>query len=226
MAIIGAFTTQAVSEIKGAPCTRRAHFHGRVHDFRRCGPGVRTFFELFIIAIYWEGAWRNSWVQSFRGSAPCECTKWKLNFGHCQAYTGSLKSAIADRENGTESGRAPWPLMRMGTPPPPPTPSTPPPPQLYLWATVPARSDPSTLRPPASQPTRSRGGGAGTPTHCQCAATLHCWGFPHSLPDHQLTIGSFNFLPPSHPAPFPLAFLPLYPPLCAPSHPIEIVDVV
>ena len=23
----------SVSEIKGAPCTRRAHFHGRVHDF-------------------------------------------------------------------------------------------------------------------------------------------------------------------------------------------------
>ena len=33
-----------VSEIKGAPCTRRAHFHGRVHDFRRCAPGVSTFF--------------------------------------------------------------------------------------------------------------------------------------------------------------------------------------
>ena len=34
----------SVSEIKGAPCTRCAHFHGRVHDFRRCAPGVCTFF--------------------------------------------------------------------------------------------------------------------------------------------------------------------------------------
>ena len=39
----------SVSEIKGAPCTRRAHFHGRVHDFRRCAPGVCTFF----LAIYY-----------------------------------------------------------------------------------------------------------------------------------------------------------------------------
>ena len=46
----------SVSEIKGAPCPRRAHSHGRVHDFRRCAPGVCTFFELFIIAIHWEGA--------------------------------------------------------------------------------------------------------------------------------------------------------------------------
>ena len=65
----------SVSEIKGAPCTRRAHFHGRVHDFRRCAPGVCTFFEPFIIAIYWEGAWSNFRVHSFMGSAPCECTK-------------------------------------------------------------------------------------------------------------------------------------------------------
>ena len=36
---------RTVSEIKGAPCTRCAHFHGRVHDFRRCAPGVCTFFE-------------------------------------------------------------------------------------------------------------------------------------------------------------------------------------
>ena len=61
-----------MSEIKGAPCTRRAHFHGRVHDFRRCAPGVCTFFEPFIIAIYQEGAWTNVRVHSFRGSAPCE----------------------------------------------------------------------------------------------------------------------------------------------------------
>ena len=47
--------------MKGAPCTPREHFHGRVHDFRRCAPGVCTFFEPFIIAIhvYWEGAWSN-----------------------------------------------------------------------------------------------------------------------------------------------------------------------
>ena len=37
-----------MSEIKGAPCTRCAHFHGRVHVFRRCAPGVCTFFS----AIY------------------------------------------------------------------------------------------------------------------------------------------------------------------------------
>ena len=28
-------------------------------------------------------------------------------------------------------------------------------------------------------------GGAGAPTHWQWAATLHCRGFPHSLPDYQ-----------------------------------------
>ena len=67
--------TGTVSEIKGAPCTRRAHFHGRVHDFRRCAPGVCTFFEPFIIAIYWEGALSNFRVHNFMGSAPCECTK-------------------------------------------------------------------------------------------------------------------------------------------------------
>ena len=27
---------QSVSEIKGATCTRCAHFHDWVHDFRRC----------------------------------------------------------------------------------------------------------------------------------------------------------------------------------------------
>ena len=27
-------------------------------------------------------------------------------------------------------------------------------------------------------------GGAGTPTHWQCVATLHCRCFPHSLPAH------------------------------------------
>ena len=40
-----------MSEIKGAPWTRRVHYNGRVHDFRRCAPGVWTFFEPFIIAI-------------------------------------------------------------------------------------------------------------------------------------------------------------------------------
>ena len=44
--------TISVSEIKGATHTRRAHFHSRVHDFRRCAPGVWMFFEPFIIAIY------------------------------------------------------------------------------------------------------------------------------------------------------------------------------
>ena len=46
---------KAVYEIKGAPCARRAHFHGRVHDFQRCAPGVCTFFEPFCIAIYLGG---------------------------------------------------------------------------------------------------------------------------------------------------------------------------
>ena len=41
-----------MSEIKGAPCTRRAHFHGQVHDYWRCAPGVCTF----VLAIH------NSWV--------------------------------------------------------------------------------------------------------------------------------------------------------------------
>ena len=67
--------TFSVSEIKGAPCTRRAHFHGRVHNFRRCAPGVCTFFEPFNIAIYLEGAWSNFRVHIFMESAPCECTK-------------------------------------------------------------------------------------------------------------------------------------------------------
>ena len=40
-----------MSEIKGAPCTRRAHFHDRVHDFQRYAPCVCTFFEPFCIAI-------------------------------------------------------------------------------------------------------------------------------------------------------------------------------
>ena len=37
------------SEIKGAPCTRHTHFHGGVHDFRRCAPGVCTFFDPIIM---------------------------------------------------------------------------------------------------------------------------------------------------------------------------------
>ena len=41
-----------VSEIKGAPCTRRAHLHGRVHNFLRCTPGVCTFFERFIGRVH------------------------------------------------------------------------------------------------------------------------------------------------------------------------------
>ena len=38
-------------------------------------PVCARFFEPFIIAIYWEGAWINFRVHSFMGSAPCECTK-------------------------------------------------------------------------------------------------------------------------------------------------------
>ena len=108
-----------VSEIKGAPCTRRAHFHGRVHDFRRCAPGVCTFFEPFIIAIYWEGAWNNFRVHSFRGSAPCECTKLKLNFGHCMSGSRQRNTVIhknithrcarAGKFRGLSISRAPGP---------------------------------------------------------------------------------------------------------------------
>ena len=56
--------------------------HISTAGFWRCAPSVCTFFELFIIAIYWEGSWSNFWVHSFRGSAPCECTNPKHNFGH------------------------------------------------------------------------------------------------------------------------------------------------
>ena len=70
-------------------------------------------------------------------------------------------------------------------------------------------------------------GGAGTPTHWQCAATLHYRGFPHSLADHHGAHMSMRQLPlyisPSHPAPSPLAVLLLHLPLCAPSQPIETI---
>ena len=70
-------------------------------------------------------------------------------------------------------------------------------------------------------------GGAGTPTHWQCAATLYYRGFPHSLADHHGAHMSMRQLPfyisPSHPAPSPLAVLPLHLPLCAPSQPIETI---
>ena len=36
---------KAVSENKGAPCTRCAYFRCRVHDFRRCAPGVCIFLS-------------------------------------------------------------------------------------------------------------------------------------------------------------------------------------
>ena len=103
----GFLDINTVSEIKGAPCTRCAHFHGRVHDFRRCAPGVCTFFEPFIIAIYWEGAWSNFRVHSFMGSAPCECTKYKLNFGHC-----NIVMLINAGVGGVDQCRAP---MRLGS---------------------------------------------------------------------------------------------------------------
>ena len=67
--------TFPVSEIKCAPCTQCAHFRRRVHDFRRCAPVVCTFFELFIITTYYEGAWKDAPVHSFRKSVPCGCTK-------------------------------------------------------------------------------------------------------------------------------------------------------
>ena len=93
--------TLPVSEIKGAPCTRRAHFHSRSPDFWRCAPSVCTFVEPFIITIYWEGAWCNFRVHSFMGSAPCECTNQKLNFGHC--LLGQLRMSSI-----TNQGRPFW----------------------------------------------------------------------------------------------------------------------
>ena len=47
--VVVAFHDFSVSEIKGAPCTRRAHFDGRVHDFRRCAPGVVTFLSHLLL---------------------------------------------------------------------------------------------------------------------------------------------------------------------------------
>ena len=45
--------------------------------------------------------------------------------------------------------------------------------------------------------------GADTPTHWQCAATLHCRGFPHSFPDYQGAHRSQRqlsfYISPSHP---------------------------
>ena len=71
-------------------------------------------------------------------------------------------------------------------------------------------------------------GGAGTPTLWQCAATLHCRGFPYSLPDHQGAHRSQTQLPPyllpSHLAPSPQAVVPLYLLLCTPSHLIETIE--
>ena len=79
-------------------------------------------------------------------------------------------------------------------------------------------------RKPSKVCTQSRGGGAGARTHWQCAASLHCRGFPHSLPDHQGAHRSQRQLPlyisPSHHAPSPLAVLPPYLLLCALSQPI------
>ena len=57
--------TIAVSQIKGAPCARCAHFHGQVHNFRRCAPSVCMFPEPVIVVKYKEGAWRNSWAHGF-----------------------------------------------------------------------------------------------------------------------------------------------------------------
>ena len=43
-------THAPVYETKHAPCTQCAHFQGRVHNFQRCAPGLRTLF--FFLAIY------------------------------------------------------------------------------------------------------------------------------------------------------------------------------
>ena len=81
-ASLSTVSLQAVSEIKHAPCTRCAHFQGRVHDFQRGAPGLCTLFQSIIITTYWEGALRSSRVHSFMKSAPGGCTIQKLNFGH------------------------------------------------------------------------------------------------------------------------------------------------
>ena len=42
-----------MSEIKGTPCTRCAHFRGRVHDFRRFSPGAYSvLFRFYHYYIY------------------------------------------------------------------------------------------------------------------------------------------------------------------------------
>ena len=72
-----------------------------------------------------------------------------------------------------------------------------------------------------STPGPGGGGGAGTPT--QPAKGGHS-----AQPYHCLTTEVQETLPlslhPSLPAPSPLTVLPLYLPLCAPSHPIETVE--
>ena len=48
---------KAVSEIKGAPCTRRAHFHGRVHNFLRCARFLSYLLLLYIGRVHGEISW-------------------------------------------------------------------------------------------------------------------------------------------------------------------------
>ena len=42
----------SVFEIKGAHCARRAHFRRRAHVFLSCAPGVCTFFQGIIMAVF------------------------------------------------------------------------------------------------------------------------------------------------------------------------------
>ena len=42
----------SVSEIKGAPCTWRAHFRGRVHDFRRCARFLSHLLLLYVGRVH------------------------------------------------------------------------------------------------------------------------------------------------------------------------------
>ena len=65
-----------VVHISTAGCT----IFGGVH------PVCARFFEPVDIALYNEGAWRNSPAHSFRRSAPCGRIKLNLNFGHCYVF--------------------------------------------------------------------------------------------------------------------------------------------
>ena len=74
-----------LSEIKGAPCARCAHFHGQVHDFRRCAPGVCKFFKPVIIAN----------IEKVHGEIP-----GRTVLGDVHPVDAPNKTLISDTERG------------------------------------------------------------------------------------------------------------------------------